>query len=174
MLQQLRLCFQAPRPPGNHRILASHINWCNCVSFGAVRLLLHWLPEGDAPEMDCGGWEIIINHRVDGIAMPNSPTTFEVLTASARYPCGPLTILAIHHQGSALLTRIHLALYNTQVIIASNLNLHPENPALPTTTAFCAKTEAVLFCNGTRQYSTFSKLWKIKIVTFNNVIQYLG
>jgi hypothetical protein len=86
--------------------------------------------------------------RTRRIPLASSPSTFEALAVSVTSPRGPLTILAIYRPGSAppstaffselasLLEQF--ALYNTQLVIAGDLNLHLEDPRLPEVSDFRA------------------------------------
>src|SRR6218665_931302 len=72
---------------------------------------------------------------------------FELLSS----PRGPLTILAVYRPGSSLpsLTFFEefatmleqFALYNTQLVITGDINLHLEDPTLPATVQFQAMIE---------------------------------
>jgi hypothetical protein len=112
-------------------------------------------PRMDAEDADCRGGGIVIYHkedlRVQKIAITTLPTTFEVLAASITSSRGPLTALAVYRPGSTPPTPAffdeftslleQFALYNTQVIVAGDLNLHLEDNTLPATSEFRSITD---------------------------------
>jgi hypothetical protein len=101
-------------------------------------------PRPGVQDMDTRGG-LVIYHRASlstlGIALSSTPTTFEALAASVSSPRGPLTIIAVYRPGSAPPSSIffdefstlleQFAIFNSQVIIAGDLNLHLEDTAMP-------------------------------------------
>src|SRR6218665_1231275 len=73
-------------------------------------------------------------------------TTFEALAVSVSSPRGPLTILAAYRPGSKYPSSLffhkfavlleQFALYNAQLVITGDLNLHLEDPSLPASSEF--------------------------------------
>src|SRR6218665_2277898 len=109
----------------------------------------------DCPRPGCGvdgrwGGGILIVHRdtlrVRGIPLVTTPTTFEAVAVAVSSSRGPLTVLAIYRPGSALpsaaffsefaLFLEQFALYNTQLVVTGDLNIHLEDPLLSHTMDF--------------------------------------
>ena len=103
----------------------------------------------DRPRPDGSSYGgIVIFHRstlsVRRISIESSPTTFEALAVSVSSPRGPLTILAVYRPGSMMPSSSffnefeslleQFALYNTQLVIAGDFNLHLEDPSQPAST----------------------------------------
>src|SRR6218665_2753963 len=99
-------------------------------------------------EKSYGG--IVILHRdalkTRRIQFASTPTTFEALAISVSSPRGPLTIVAVYSPGSATPSTTffsefaslleQFALYNTQLVLAGDLNLYIEDPLLPEASDF--------------------------------------
>ena len=113
-------------------------------------------PRPAAAEGTGRGGGIVILHRsalsVRRIPLASSPSTFEALAISIASSRGPLTILAAYRPGSvypppalffnqfaAVLEQF--ALYNTQLIVTGDLNLHLQDPSLPECVTFHSITE---------------------------------
>src|SRR6218665_3828246 len=105
----------------------------------------------DRPRPDGSSYGgIVIFHRshlsVRRIPLASSPTTFEALALSVSSPRGPLTILAAYRPGSTSPSSLffhefvvlleQFALYNAQLVITGDLNLHLEDPSLPASSEF--------------------------------------
>src|SRR6218665_458491 len=102
----------------------------------------------DRSQPDGSSYGRIVFHRstlsVRSIPIESSPTTFEALAVSVSSPRGPLTILAVYRPGSMMPSSSffnefeslleQFALYNTQLVIAGDFNLHLEDPSQPAST----------------------------------------
>src|SRR6218665_3619241 len=105
----------------------------------------------DLPRPDGSSYGgIVIFHRyhlsVRRIPLASSQTTFEALAVSVSSPRGPLTILAAYRPGSTSPSSLffhefavpleQFALYNAQLVVTVDLNLHLEDPSLPASSEF--------------------------------------
>ncbi|PGH39091.1 MAG: hypothetical protein CRN43_11265, partial [Candidatus Nephrothrix sp. EaCA] len=109
---------------------------------------------------------IIVYHRdhlkAKKIELVRVPTTFEALAVSLASDRGPTTLLALYRPGSSRPTTVfydefidlldQFALYNTQLVLVGDLNLHLEDSSLPETVEFVA----VLGQFGLKQHVTES------------------
>jgi len=107
-------------------------------------------PRQDPTNPDRMGGGIAIYHRaplrVGKIELQSAPETFEALAVSVPFPDGPVTLITVYRPGSSrptpaffneLATLLEqFALYNTQVVLVGDLNLHLEDPALLETSEF--------------------------------------
>jgi len=105
--------------------------------------------------MDSRGGGLVIfcrnSLRIKKINLSSSPTTFEALAASVPTLRGPLTVLAVYRPGSSPPSQTffdefatfleQFVLYNTQIVIAGDLNLHLEDLSSPAANDFRAIAE---------------------------------
>src|SRR6218665_2052558 len=80
------------------------------------------------------------------IVLTTPPTTFETLGAAVMPAHGPYTVLAVYRPGSVHPTSAffeefettleQVALYNAQIVILWDLNLHLETPTIPSAVTF--------------------------------------
>src|SRR6218665_1913338 len=101
------------------------------------------------------GGGIIVYHRdhlkAKKIELVRVPTTFEALAGSLASERGPTTLLALYRPVSSRPTTVfydefidlldQFALYNTQLVLVGDLNLHLEDSSLPETVEFVAVLE---------------------------------
>src|SRR6218665_2515367 len=102
-----------------------------------------------------GGGGIIVYHRdhlkAKKIELARVPTTFEALAVSLASDRGPTTLLALYRPGSSRPTTAfydefiglldQFALYNSQLVLVGDLNLHLEDSSLSETVEFVAVLE---------------------------------
>ena len=112
-------------------------------------------PRPGALDMDSRGGGLVIFYRnslrIKKINLSSSPTTFEALAASVSTLRGPLTVLAVYRPGSSPPSQTffdefatfleQFVLYNTQIVIAGDLNLHLEDLTSPAANDFRAIAE---------------------------------
>src|SRR6218665_1480085 len=123
-------------------------------------------PRYDDPLATERGGGIIVYHRdhlkAKKIELVRVPTTFEALAVSLASDRGPTTLLALYRPDSSRPTTAfydefidlldQFALYNTQLVLVGDLNLHLEDSSLPETVEFVA----VLGQFGLKQHVTES------------------
>ena len=113
-------------------------------------------PRYDDPLATERGGGIIVYHRdhlkAKKIELVRVPTTFEALAVSLASDRGPTTLLALYRPGSSrpyttvfydefISLMDQFALYNTQLVLVGDLNLHLEDSSLPETMEFVAVLE---------------------------------
>src|SRR6218665_3999823 len=134
------------RPTRCHCILAPVVVGRRCASLDSAGIFCSGSP--------AAGWLKLWWNRhlppthlsVRRIPLASSPTTFEALAVSVSSPRGPLTILAAYRPGSTSPSSLffhefavlfeQFALYNAQLVITGDLNLHLEDPSLPASSEF--------------------------------------
>src|SRR6218665_3893179 len=113
-------------------------------------------PRYDGPLATESGGGIIVYYRdhlkAKKIELVRAPTTFEALAVSLASDRGPTTLLALYRPGSSrpyttvfydefISLMDQFALYNTQLVLVGDLNLHLEDSSLPETMEFVAVLE---------------------------------
>ena len=107
-------------------------------------------PRQDPSDPDRRGGGIVVYHRsslrVGRIELHSTPKTFEALALSVPFQRGPVTLLTVYRPGSSdpttaffseLATMLEqFALYNTQLMLVGDLNIHLQDPNDPDTRKF--------------------------------------
>ena len=134
-----------------------HHSFADVAVHRAAQSGFHFLdrPSYDDPVATESGCGIIVYHcdhlKAKRVELKRVPTTFEALAVSLASDRGPTMLLVLHRPGSSHSTTTfydellafldQFALYNTQLVLAGDLNLHLEDSLLPETVEFVAILE---------------------------------